>query len=48
VVSALLLRVGPQGLSLALAAGAVALFATGAWLWRTASQQPLSQRISHG
>ena len=36
IVSALLLRADPQGLALALAAGAVALFATGAWLWRTA------------
>ena len=48
VVSALLLRVGPQGLALALAVGAVALFATGAWLWRTASQQPLPEMIPHG
>lgn len=40
VVSALLLRVGPQGLSLALLAGAAALFTSGAWLWRTALPHP--------
>jgi hypothetical protein len=38
VVSALLLRLGPQGLALALATGASALFATAAWLWRSTSQ----------
>ena len=48
VVSALLLRVGPQGLAIALAAGAAALFATGAWLWRTASEQPPLEMIPHG
>ena len=41
VVSALLLRAGPQGLACALAVGAVSLFATGAWLWREATQRPL-------
>ncbi len=48
VASALLLRVGPQGLAIALAAGAAALFATGAWLWRTASEQPPLEMIPHG
>jgi hypothetical protein len=48
VVSALLLRVGPQGLALALAAGAAALFATGVWLWRTASEQHVLEMIPHG
>ena len=38
VVSALLLRAvaAPHGLALALQAGAIALFASGAWLWRAA------------
>lgn len=48
VVSALLLRIGPQGLALALAMGAFALFATGAWLWRIASKQQLPEMIPHG
>lgn len=48
IVSALLLRAGPQGLAIALAAGAAALFATGAWLWRTASEQPPLETIPHG
>jgi len=48
VVSATLLRVGPQGLAIALGMGAASLFATGTWLWRTASQQPLPEMIHHG
>lgn len=48
VASALLLRSGPQGLAITLAAGAAALFATGAWLWRTASEQPPLEMIPHG
>lgn len=48
VVSATLLHIGPQGLALALGMGAASLFATGAWLWRTASQQPLPEMIHHG
>jgi MFS family permease len=48
VVSATLLHIGPQGLALALGIGAASLFATGAWLWRTASQQPLPEMIHHG
>ena len=48
VVSATLLHVGPQGLALALGMGAASLFATGAWLWRTASQQPLPEMSHHG
>jgi hypothetical protein len=46
--SALLLRVGPQGLAIALAAGAAALFATGAWLWRKASEQPPLELVPNG
>lgn len=48
VASALLLRVGPQGLAIALAAGAASLFATGAWLWRMSSEQPTLEMIPHG
>ncbi|MES2960370.1 MAG: YbfB/YjiJ family MFS transporter, partial [Pseudomonadota bacterium] len=48
IVSTLLLHVGPHGLAIALAAGAAALFATGAWLWRTASEQPPLEMIPHG
>ena len=48
VVSATLLHIGPQGLALALGMGAASLFATGAWLWRTASQQGLPEMIHHG
>jgi predicted MFS family arabinose efflux permease len=48
VVSAILLRVYPQGLALALGMGAASLFATGAWLWRKASQQPLPEMIRNG
>jgi len=44
VVSALLLRVSPQGLAFTLTLGAVALFATGAWLWRSASRKHLPCR----
>ncbi|HEX2542925.1 MAG TPA: YbfB/YjiJ family MFS transporter [Caldimonas sp.] len=35
VVSSFLLQLGPEGLALALASGACALFATAAWLWRS-------------
>jgi hypothetical protein len=38
VASALLLRAGPQGLGLALSAGAVVLLGTAAWLWRLAAR----------
>jgi hypothetical protein len=48
VVSALLLRALPQGLALALALGALSLFASGAWLWRTAFRPTLSDRTVHG
>ena len=48
IVSTLLLHAGPQGLPIALAAGSAALFATGAWLWRTASVQPPLEIIPHG
>ncbi len=48
IVSTLLLRLGPQGLAMALSAGAAALFVTGAWLWRTASEQPPLEMIPHG
>jgi predicted MFS family arabinose efflux permease len=48
VVSALLLRAGLHGLAIALLAGAVALFATGAWLWRTAFDPPPLETIPHG
>jgi hypothetical protein len=48
VVSALLLRLGPTGMSLALATGAFALFATSAWLWRSSSPSPLRKELTHG
>ena len=48
VVSALLLRLGPMGMSLALATGAFALFATSAWLWRSGSPSPLRKELTHG
>jgi MFS family permease len=48
VVSAILLRVGTNGLAVALAVGAVALFATGAWLARVAFRQPLPEVILDG
>ncbi|RQP25505.1 YbfB/YjiJ family MFS transporter [Piscinibacter terrae] len=48
IVSAPLLRTGPQGLSIALAAGAAGLLATGAWLWRTACEQPPLEMTRHG
>jgi predicted MFS family arabinose efflux permease len=48
VVSSLLLRLGPQGLALALAAGAFALFATSAWLWRASSPPSISKELSNG
>ena len=48
VTSALLLRVSTQGLVIALAAGAAALFTTGAWLWRKASQPPSPEILPHG
>jgi MFS family permease len=47
-VSAILVRVGPNGLVVALAVGAFALFATGAWLARLAFQQPLPKVIPDG
>lgn len=47
LVSALLLRLGPHGLASALAVGAASLFATGAWLWRAASLQSVSERVPH-
>jgi uncharacterized membrane protein YedE/YeeE len=48
VVSAILLRVGTNGLAVALAVGAVALFATGAWLARVAFRQPFPEVILDG
>ena len=39
VISALLLRIGPQGLAFALGAGALSLFISGAWLWCVASSE---------
>jgi len=48
VVSALLLRLGPRGLMLALATGAAALFATTPWLWRASSSPSLVKEISNG
>jgi MFS family permease len=48
VVSAILLHAGSQGLALAFGMGAASLFATGAWLWRTASRQPPPEMIRHG
>ena len=48
VASALLLRTGPNGLALALGAGAATLFASGAWLWRSASHRTLPEMIPHG
>ena len=48
VVSALLLRLGPMGMSLALATGGFALFATWAWLWRSGSPSPLRKELTHG
>jgi MFS family permease len=48
VVSAVLLRLGPRGLMLALATGAAALFATAAWLWRAGGAPSLSKELSNG
>jgi predicted MFS family arabinose efflux permease len=48
MVSALLLRASSQGLALALATGAAALFATAAWLWRSNPRTILSQELPHG
>jgi len=48
VLSALLLRLGAHGLMLSLAAGAAALFATAAWLWRASSRSSLSVELSNG
>jgi MFS family permease len=48
VVSALLLRLGPSGLMLALATGAAALFGTVPWLWRTGSSPSFSEELSNG
>jgi predicted MFS family arabinose efflux permease len=48
VLSALLLRTGPQGLALALGSGAAALLITGGWLWNMTSKQPQTEEIAHG
>ena len=48
VMSAVLLRLGPRGLMLALATGAAALFATAAWLWRAGAAPSLSKELSNG
>ena len=48
VASALLLGLGPMGMPLALATGALALFATSAWLWRSSSPPPLRKELTHG
>ena len=48
VLSAVLLRLGPRGLMLALATGAAALFATAAWLWRSSSPPSLPKELSNG
>ena len=48
VGAAVLLRLGPRGLMLALAPGAAALFATAAWLWRSSSPPSLSKELSNG
>ena len=48
VMSAVLLRLGPRGLMLALATGAAALFATAAWLWRSSAPPSLSKELSNG
>ena len=48
VVSALLLRLGPSGLMLALATGAAALFGTVPWLWRTGLSPSFSEELSNG
>jgi predicted MFS family arabinose efflux permease len=47
MVATLLLRASSQGLALALATGAAALFATGAWLWHSTSRPTLSQELPH-
>jgi len=48
VVSAVLVRLGPNGLALALASGAAALLATSAWLWHASWQPPFSKELSNG
>ena len=48
VVSATLLHEGPNGLAVAFAVGAAALFATALWLARAASQQSHTELTSHG
>jgi len=48
VVSAVLVRLGPNGLALSLASGAAALLATSAWLWRASWQPPFSEELSNG
>lgn len=47
MVATLLLRASSQGLALALATGAAALFATAAWLWQSTSRPTLSQELPH-
>jgi MFS family permease len=50
VLSALLLQVpalGPRGLTLSLQAGALALLASGAWLWRRSASSTPSKEIAH-
>jgi MFS family permease len=47
MVATLLLRASSQGLALALATGAAALFVTGAWLWQSTSRPTLSQELPH-
>jgi len=48
VVSAVLLRLGPRGLMLALATGAAVLFATTPWLWRSSASPSLAKELSNG
>ena len=48
VVAAILLRFGPDGLTLALGTGAAALFATSAWLWRSSRPVLVVKELLNG
>lgn len=48
VVAAILLRLGPAGLASALVSGALALFVTSAWLWRSSRPAIASKELLNG